>query len=137
MNIPVYDDFRIVLVFHPQLPLPPLQLEIYRLALLKSYLKQFYSNLTPGGCNLTLVTNEKKPLKHPGVYILVPLLDRPRTKFEENQTFTLTTKCLGNFNTVGVGCRKVGKNQKHTFRRSEDSKYLLFSNKQNEGRDRI
>ena len=57
-----------------------------------------------------------------------------QTKSEENQTFTLPKKCLQNFNTVGVGWQKVGENQEHAFRRSEDSKYLLFSDKQNEGR---
>ena len=57
-----------------------------------------------------------------------------QTKSEENQTFTLPTKCHGNFNTVGVGWQKVHKNPKRNFRRSEDSEYLLFSDKQNEGR---
>ena len=75
------------------------------------------------------------------VWVVPNVLSRPRshlsfccqTKSEENQTFTLPTKCLGNFNTVGVGWQKVDKNQKHAFRRSEDSEYLLFLDKQNEG----
>ena len=63
-----------------------------------------------------------------------PLYFCCQMKSEENRTFTLPTKCLGIFNTVGVGWQKVDKNQKHAFRRSEDSEYLLFSDKQNEGR---
>ena len=57
-----------------------------------------------------------------------------RTKLEENQTFTLPTVCLGNFVTVEVGLQKVGENQEHAFRGSEDSKHILFSDDQNEGR---
>ena len=59
--------------FHPP-PSPP-HLVIYRFVVLKVIQRVFILFQHQGGCNLTLVVNEKKVLKHTGDYILVPFLE--------------------------------------------------------------
>ena len=72
LKIPIYDDYRMVLVFPSSslTPSAPLNLEVCVLYKV-DYSDQFTYQ---GGGNLTLVTNEKKVMKHSGYYLLAPFL---------------------------------------------------------------
>ena len=68
MNIPVYDDFRKVLVLHPQPPLSPLHLVIYRLVFAKLSSVKFSASQVE--LRLALLSLNSPPTPpHPDKYI--------------------------------------------------------------------
>ena len=73
MKIPIFGEYRMVLVF-PSSPSPhpsaPSNLEVSFLIIENHFTLVCYQ----GGGSLTLGTNEKKPLKHSGDYLLAPFL---------------------------------------------------------------
>ena len=107
LKIPIYEDYRMVLIF-PSSPSPhpsaPLNLKVSFLIKENHFTLSCYQ----GGSNLTLATNEKKVLSHSGDYfllapflphhdyVLVPCNTTQMIYYEQNP------ECLKNYKYLGV-----------------------------------